>query len=99
MKTLLLASLLSGGVSAAVVDINTATADDLARNLLGVGPAIAERIVEFRLIEGGFPTPDSIQLVPGIGHKTFLKNQEFIQVSPLDDGPVLSSPADQGAQP
>ena len=32
-----------------------------------------------------FPTPDSIQLVPGVGEKTYLKNMDFIQaVIPLD---------------
>lgn len=67
------------------VDINSATASELSRNLLGVGPAIAQRIVEFREQQGFFPTPDSIQLVPGVGEKTYLKNIDFIQVViPLD---------------
>ena len=67
------------------VDINSATATELSRNLLGVGPAIAQRIVEFREQQGFFPTPDSIQLVPGVGEKTYLKNIDFIQVViPLD---------------
>ena len=62
------------------VDINSATASELSRNLLRVGPAIAQRIVEFREQQGFFPTPDSIQLVPGVGEKTYLKNIDFIQV-------------------
>jgi len=100
MKTFFFTLALSLPASAAVVDINTAGAPELARNLLGVGPAIAGRIVEYRTIHGGFPTPDSIQLVPGVGEKTYLRNRQFIQASPLaDEGPTMPSPADQGVTP
>lgn len=95
MKYLALLSGLALQTQAAVIDINTASAEVLARNLLGVGPAIAQRIISFRESEGLFPTPDSIQLVPGIGEKTYLKNRPFIRVSP--QGPS-SDPSDQGGK-
>lgn len=95
MKYLALLSALALHTQAAVIDINSASAEELARNLLGVGPAIAKRIISFRETEGYFPTPDSIQLVPGIGEKTFLKNQPFIRASPQSPNP---RPSEQRAK-
>jgi competence protein ComEA len=51
--------------SAQVVDINTAGADALAQ-LPGIGPTLAERIVEFRTLNGPFASVDGLADVAGI---------------------------------
>lgn len=82
MKQLLFPLIMASNVVlAGPVDINQADAQTLARELTGVGPKLAERIVEFRAQQGLFPTPDSIQLVPGIGQSIYEKNRDFIGVS------------------
>ncbi|OQY58312.1 MAG: hypothetical protein B6245_12505 [Desulfobacteraceae bacterium 4572_88] len=52
------------------IDINTASAKELTQ-LQGIGPALAERIVEYRNNHGPFEKPEDITKVKGIGAKTF----------------------------
>jgi competence protein ComEA len=61
----------SGGPPAdpgALVDLNTATIAEL-ETLDGVGPAIAQKIVDWREANGGFRTVDDLAQVSGIGPK------------------------------
>jgi competence protein ComEA len=62
------------------ININTANQEEL-ETLPGVGPVIAQRIIEYRQINGSFQTIEDIQKVQGIGPKTFEKMQEMITVS------------------
>jgi competence protein ComEA len=55
----------SGG-GGTLVDVNRAGAEEL-RQLPGVGPVLAERIVEWRRENGPFRTPEDLERVPGIG--------------------------------
>lgn len=96
-KLLLSLAVLAFSSHAAVVDINSASASELARNLLGVGPAIAQRIVDFRERQGPFPTADSIQLVPGVGLRTYQKNQSLIEAHPVKTMGQEGRPLDQGS--
>lgn len=52
------------------VNVNTAGAEQLAL-LPRVGPAIAQRIVEFREENGPFEQLEDLMLVRGIGEKTY----------------------------
>ena len=61
------------------VNINTASADELAR-LSGVGPRHAAGIIEFRQKNGPFKSPEELIQVSGIGPKTLEKNKELIVV-------------------
>ncbi len=61
------------------VNINTATLADLD-SLPGIGPVMAERIIEYRKTKGAFNTPDDIKNVDGIGEKTFDKIKDYIVV-------------------
>lgn len=62
----------------ALVNINTASAEQLAAGLVGVGPAKAQAIVAYREANG--PFTDKVQLldVKGIGQAIFDKNQSKI---------------------
>jgi competence protein ComEA len=60
-----------------VVNINTATAEQIAY-LPGVGPKTAERIVAFREESGGFKKPTDLMQVKGIGDKTFERLSPYI---------------------
>ena len=55
----------NGGASG-TININTASATDLEK-LPGVGPALAQRIVEYRDSHGPFASVDALTDVPGIG--------------------------------
>ena len=52
------------------VNINEASVEQLAL-LPRVGPAVAQRIVDFREENGSFKSVDDLMLVRGIGEKTF----------------------------
>lgn len=65
--------------AAAVVNINTAGADELD-TLPGVGPATAQAIIEERESGGPFASVEDIQRVSGIGEKKFEKLKDSICV-------------------
>lgn len=60
------------------VDINTADAATLARELKGVGPARAEAIVAWRDANGPFRSPEDIVLVQGIGERVLEDNRAIL---------------------
>jgi competence protein ComEA len=53
-----------------LVNINTGTLSDLD-NLPGIGPTLAQKIIEYRQQYGFFTTIDDIKKVPGIGDAVF----------------------------
>ncbi len=59
------------------VDINTASAAELD-TLDGIGPAIAERIVQYRTKNGNFKSIEELSKVSGIGNNTLLKIKDYI---------------------
>lgn len=77
--TLVLA--LSGAVLAEEsVNINTATAEELAEVLNGIGEARAQAIVEYRESNGSFTHPDELINVRGIGMATLDRNRDSIEL-------------------
>ena len=73
---------LSQNVSAAqgdLVNINTADAERLA-TLKGIGPALAQRIIDYREQNGAFKSIDEIKNVRGIGDKKFAAFKDKITV-------------------
>ncbi len=60
------------------VDINTASAEQLAEALDGVGPAKSEAIVAWREQNGGFKHIDELVNVRGIGLRTVDQNRDRI---------------------
>lgn len=61
------------------IDINTATLEELD-TLPGVGPAIAQRIIDYRNENGPFGAIEEIMNVKGIGPATFEKFKDQIAV-------------------
>jgi competence protein ComEA len=59
------------------ININTATVQELVQ-LKGVGTQYAQRIVEFREVNGPFQKPEDIMKVQGVGQKTWEMNKELI---------------------
>ena len=51
------------------VNVNTASEEELAERLPGIGPALAARIVEYRELHGDFLAPEDLLEVKGIGEK------------------------------
>ena len=65
--------------AARTVDVNTASASDLAR-LPEIGPALAQRIVAYRARHGHFREPRELLQVNGIGPRTLEAIEEHITV-------------------
>ena len=63
-----------------MVNINTANESALD-SLPGIGPTYAQRIIEYRVANGGFKTVEEIKNVKGIGDKTFEKFKDKITVN------------------
>ncbi len=66
-------------VPAAPVDLNSATAAQLDQ-LPGVGPVLAQRIVDYRTQHGGFRTIDELRQVSGIGDAKFADLRGLVRV-------------------
>ena len=62
-----------------IIRLNTATVEDLNR-LTGIGPALAERIIDYRTKNGGFKDINELKLVSGIGDKLFEKIKDEISL-------------------
>ncbi len=69
----------SGGSSAGLVNLNTATVEELT-TLPGIGPALAQRIVAYREEAGGFASIEEVTQVSGIGDATLAKIRDSITV-------------------
>jgi competence protein ComEA len=63
----------------AILNINRASAKEL-EYLPGIGPVLAERIVEFRKVNGSFVSVEELEKVPGIGASKLAKFKEKIRV-------------------
>jgi competence protein ComEA len=66
---------------AATVNINTATATELVA-LPGIGPKLAQRIIDYREKNGGFKKLEDLMSVQGIGEKNFLKLKNRLTITP-----------------
>jgi competence protein ComEA len=62
------------------ININTASAEQLAAALNGVGAAKAQAIVQFREQNGPFKSVEELGQVKGIGEATLAKNKDKISI-------------------
>ncbi len=61
------------------VDLNTATVAELD-GLPGIGPALAQRIIDYRTQHGGFRSVDELRQVSGIGDAKFGEIKDLVTV-------------------
>jgi competence protein ComEA len=78
VATVLLSTSLS--VFASPININTASAEQIADSLKGIGQSRAELIVTYRESHGAFTAPEQIVDVKGVGLVTFNKNKADILI-------------------
>lgn len=76
-------------VNSVGVNINTAS-KELLTYVSGLGPALAEKIVNYRAENGGFSSRAEIMNVPKMGKKTFTQAAGFLRV-PESDNPLDNS--------
>jgi len=69
----------SGAATGGVVDLNRATLADLD-GLPGVGPVLAQRILDWREEHGRFSSVEELQEVPGIGPSTYADLKDRVRV-------------------
>lgn len=65
---------------AELIDLNTATLEEL-ETLPGIGPTLAQRIIDYRDENGPFYDIEEITFVDGIGDETFERIKDLITVS------------------
>jgi competence protein ComEA len=92
-----LALLMPALACAGPVDINTADAATIAKELTGIGRARADAIVAYRAKNGPFKSADDLSLVKGIGQKVIDENRANIRVERIAKPPAApAKPAAQG---
>lgn len=78
-------------VNSVGVDVNLASAPLLA-HVAGIGPRLAEKIVEYRDVNGRFETREDLRNVPKLGRKAFEQAAGFLRIrngkQPLDNSAV-----------
>lgn len=74
------ASVGADGVAGAIVDLNTATEDQL-ESLPGVGPATAKAILDYRAQHGRFRSVNDLLNVRGIGESKLAQLRPHVRVS------------------
>ncbi len=68
----------TGAAAAGPVGLNTATVEQLD-TLPGVGPVLAQHIIDYRTEHGGFRSVDELREVNGIGEKRFADLQNLVR--------------------
>ena len=63
------------------VNINTADAETISRELKGIGLAKARAIIEFREQHGSFELPEELLKVKGIGPRVLAANRGDIKIA------------------
>jgi competence protein ComEA len=65
------------GASGSLISLNSATAEQFDA-LPGVGPVLAQRLVEFRTTNGGFRSVDQLREVDGIGESRYQRLKDLV---------------------
>ncbi|HHJ35836.1 MAG TPA: helix-hairpin-helix domain-containing protein [Gammaproteobacteria bacterium] len=82
LHTLFLAAILmfSSVAFAGKININDASAEQIASAMIGIGVSKAEAIVKYRSSHGKFKSIQDLENVDGIGSKTLEKNKANISL-------------------
>ena len=82
----LIVALVPAFVWAGPVDINTADAATIAKELQGIGLSRAQAIVAYREKNGAFRSADELRKIKGIGAKVLERNRANIKVDGKAEG-------------
>jgi len=82
----LIVTLMPALVWAGPVDINTADAATIAKELQGIGPNLAQAIVACREKNGAFRNADELRKIKGIGAKVLERNRANIKLDAKTEG-------------
>jgi len=91
IRNLIIALVLAMSVSGmtlaqeSVVNVNTASAEQLADTLVGIGPSKAEAIISYRDAHGEFEHIDELINVRGIGMRTVDRNRDRITLAAVPE--------------
>lgn len=69
----------TAGEPGGLLNLNTATLEQLTE-LPGIGPVLAQRIIEFRTAQGRFTSVEELRNVTGIGERRFAELRELVTV-------------------
>jgi competence protein ComEA len=89
----LIAGLLPVVSWAGPVNVNTADASAIAKELDGIGPAKAQAIVEYRQKNGPFRTAEDLLKVDGIGERVLEQNRGNIRLDKAVPAAATAKPA------
>lgn len=73
------------------IDLNKATIEELS-NLPGIGPVLAQAIIDYREKNTRFNTLEELMQVPRIGEKTFEKIKGYLYVEKMAETPNMCEP-------
>jgi len=68
------------------INLNTANSDQL-QEVLGIGPATADKILKMRKSYGAFKSVDDLRAIKGIGPKRLEKMRKYLTVAKLSTKP------------
>ena len=84
-------NVVASAVNSVGVDLNTAS-EFLLKYVSGIGPKLAERLVEYREEHGSFKSRENLKDVPGLGDRVFEQSAGFLRIkgggNPLDDSAI-----------
>jgi competence protein ComEA len=69
----------AGSAPATPLDLNVATSEQM-QQLPGVGPVLAQRIIDYRTQHGGFRTVEELRQVTGIGARRFAELKDLVRI-------------------
>ena len=86
LSLLATAILAAAACAAEPVNVNTASAEQIAESLKGIGLSKAQKIIEYREANGAFGHVDELVNVKGIGVRTVDQNRGMILI---ENAPAL----------
>lgn len=92
----LVVALVSFNAQAGAIDINSADAATLDKNLKGIGPRTAAAIVDYRTKHGPFKSVDELANVKGVGPATIEKNRARLTASGNTGAAAVKTSAPMG---
>jgi competence protein ComEA len=84
----LIATLLPIGAWAGPVNVNSADAATLAKELEGIGPSKAQAIVDYRQKNGPFRSAEDLLKVDGIGERVLEQNRANLRFDKAGQAPA-----------